>query len=124
MRTLESPVGNEYLNSTLFPVVPSNYDLPASLVNEYRNSLSTNSSRTDISESSSRRSSLSLKRTSSAGNNVTSPSKKSFRQSVLTPPAAPKKRSVLGAASSEGRLFKVLADLFLLAGRTQDAVMW
>lgn len=48
-----------------------------------------------------------------------------FRQSTLNAPPAPKKRlSSIGVASSHGRLFKVLGDFFLLAGRTEDAAVW
>lgn len=47
-----------------------------------------------------------------------------FRQSTLgvTPPK--KRSSGIGAASSHGRLTKVLGDFFLLAGRTEDAYVW
>jgi hypothetical protein len=126
VQTLETPVGNEYLNSTLFPVVPTTNDLPAALVNDYRNSLQTNGSHADL-NSSSRRNSLQLKRpgsTGPAGPGVTSPSRESFRQSTMMANAPVRKRLGIGAASSHGRLFKVLGDLFLLAGRTEDAVVW
>jgi hypothetical protein len=126
VQTLESPVGNEYLNSTMFPVVPSSNELPVALVNDMRNSMPqglSNGSHLDLG-SISRRSSLTLKRSSSASTGVTSPtSKTSFRQSTLLSNATGKKKPI-GAASSHGRLFKVLGDLFLLAGRTEDAVVW
>jgi trafficking protein particle complex subunit 9 len=58
-----------------------------------------------------------LKRTSAA-NSVK-------RQSSLSIPTKVKKRhSGIGVASSLGRLFKILADFFLLAGRTEDATVW
>ncbi|TFY64017.1 hypothetical protein EVJ58_g2901 [Rhodofomes roseus] len=41
-----------------------------------------------------------------------------------TPVTAKKRPNLLGAASSHGRLFKVLADLFLLAGRHADSQIW
>jgi trafficking protein particle complex subunit 9 len=124
--TLETPVGNEYLNSTLFPVVPTSSELPASLVNEYRNSIQANGSQSDLNGASvSRRGSLQLKRPASTGpGGVVSPTKDSFRQSTLMGNAPARKRLGIGAASSHGRLFKVLGDLFLLAGRTEDAVVW
>jgi hypothetical protein len=42
------------------------------------------------------------------------------RQSTLGLP----RKSAVGAASSHGRLFKVLGDLFLISGRTEDATIW
>jgi hypothetical protein len=48
----------------------------------------------------------------------------SARQSTLNVPMARKRQSLIGAASSHGRLFKVLGDLFILAGRTEDASIW
>ena len=47
-----------------------------------------------------------------------------FRQSSLGVPPARKRQTLIGAASSHGRLFKVLGDLFILAGRTEDASVW
>lgn len=35
-----------------------------------------------------------------------------------------KRQSHVGATSSHGRLFKVLGDLFVLAGRLEDASVW
>jgi hypothetical protein len=35
-----------------------------------------------------------------------------------------KRASAIGAVSSHGRLYKVLGDFFLLAGRTEEAMMW
>lgn len=60
-----------------------------------------------------------LKRTSSIGPN-------NYRQSTLGVPASnvKKRLSGIGVSSSLGRLFKVLADFFLLAGRTEDATIW
>ena len=47
-----------------------------------------------------------------------------FRQSSLGVPHVRKRQSHLGAASSHGRLFKLLGDFFVLAGRTEDASVW
>ncbi len=47
-----------------------------------------------------------------------------LRQSSLGVPPARKRQSLIGAASSHGRLFKVLGDLFILSGRTEDASVW
>lgn len=61
---------------------------------------------------------LSLKRVSSAGPGIP-PSP--YRHSSLP---VKKRQIAIGAASSHGRLFKVLGDFFLLAGRTMDASVW
>ncbi|KIL69772.1 hypothetical protein M378DRAFT_190156 [Amanita muscaria Koide BX008] len=101
-QTLESPVGNEYLNASLFPLFPSTSELPNRVGG------------VDYSP----RSSVTL--------SAAPPGKRNsaFRQSILTAPAPKKRMSTIGAASSHGRLFKVLGDLFLLAGRIEDASVW
>jgi hypothetical protein len=35
-----------------------------------------------------------------------------------------KRLSTIGAASSHARLYKMLGDFFLLAGRTEDSTIW
>jgi hypothetical protein len=69
---------------------------------------------------------LNLKRNSSTGPSLgPAGNTNSFRQSTLGIPGAKSKRSSgIGAASSPGRLYKVLADFFLLSGRTEDATVW
>jgi hypothetical protein len=47
-----------------------------------------------------------------------------FRQSSLGVPSVRKRQNIIGAASSHGRLFKLLGDFFILAGRTEDASVW
>ncbi|ETW85889.1 hypothetical protein HETIRDRAFT_42700 [Heterobasidion irregulare TC 32-1] len=42
----------------------------------------------------------------------------------MIPPTPKKRLSGIGVASSHGRLYKVLGDFFLLAGRTEDASIW
>ncbi|EGN95949.1 hypothetical protein SERLA73DRAFT_111910 [Serpula lacrymans var. lacrymans S7.3] len=54
----------------------------------------------------------------------TIPSTSTSRQSTLGVPPAKKRQSAIGASSSHGRLYKVLADFFLLSGRTEDAALW
>jgi hypothetical protein len=46
------------------------------------------------------------------------------RQSSLGPSVVKKRASAIGAVSSHGRLYKVLGDFFLLAGRTEEAAVW
>ncbi|TFY82625.1 hypothetical protein EWM64_g1393 [Hericium alpestre] len=65
--------------------------------------------------------SLAMKRTSSTSPGTTPPGS---RQSTLTVSAPKKRLSVIGTASSHGRLYKVLGDFFLLAARTEDALIW
>ena len=120
VQNLESPIGNEYLNSGLLAtLLPS--QLPNALDLEQRSeSPPSTHSQPELATISNLRKSSTLKRTSSAG-----PTLPSLRQSTLSAPAPGKKRtSGIGAASSHGRLFKVLGDTFLLAGRTEDAVVW
>ncbi|KAG8935684.1 hypothetical protein FRC02_006960 [Tulasnella sp. 418] len=47
-------------------------------------------------------------------------------KSSLSPPSsvAKKRMSTPGSLTASGRLYKILADLYLLAGRTADAVQW
>jgi hypothetical protein len=120
IQNLESPIGNEYLNSGLFSTIPPS-QLPSMLDLEQRSeSPPSTHSQPELSTISNLRKSSTLKRTSSAG-----PALPSLRQSTLSASASGKKRtSGIGAASSHGRLFKVLGDTFLLAGRTEDAVVW
>jgi hypothetical protein len=120
IQNLESPIGNEYLNSGLFATLPPS-QLPSALDLERRSeSPPSTHSHPELPNISNLRKSSTLKRTSSAG-----PTLPSLRQSTLSAPASGKKRtSGIGAASSHGRLFKVMGDTFLLAGRTEDAVVW
>lgn len=121
-QALESPLGNEYLNASVLPTLPSLSELPASLNNNARGDslppLPSHNSQPDMGKSGlTLASHPGMKRVSSSGPN--------YRQSSLGVPTVKKKRlSGIGAASSHGRLFKVLADFFLLAGRTEDASIW
>ena len=120
IQNLESPIGNEYLNSGLFSTLPPS-QLPSALGLEQRSeSPPPIHNQLDLSTVSNLRKSSTLKRASSAG-----PTLPSLRQSTLSSAAPGKKRaSGIGVASSHGRLFKVLGDAFLLAGRTEDAAVW
>ncbi|KAJ7452373.1 TRAPP II complex [Mycena galericulata] len=114
---LESPAGNEHLNSALMPMLPPP-DLAQPLDNgRKRDSLPptpSHNSQPEIKPAFNLASAPSMKRNSSG-----------FRQSTLNlPPPAKKRLSSIGVASSHGRLFKVLGDFFLLAGRTEDAAVW
>lgn len=119
MQTLESPLGNEYLNANVFPELPSPSDMPRPLVDE-PDSVSPLPSFNSQPELARAKSPTSLlKRTSSIGPTGTA------RQSALViPPRTPKRQSTIGVSSNAGRMFKVLGDLFLLAGRTEDASIW
>lgn len=64
---------------------------------------------------------LGIKRNASSG--PSSPMG-SNRQSTLNVTMPRKRQSHVGATSSHGRLFKVLGDLFVLAGRLEDASVW
>lgn len=113
VEVLESPQGNEYLNGSLFPTMPALSDMPMQLGNYSRSS----SPQPDPRRTSFQR--------SSSGFNSPAASATSFRQSTLGLPANRNKRnSAIGAVSSPGRLYKVWADFFLLAGRIEDATIW
>ncbi|TFK54866.1 hypothetical protein OE88DRAFT_1653405 [Heliocybe sulcata] len=128
---LETPLGNEYLNSAPFPVLPPASELPESLDqidDTKRASLPSYSSNPELSAANGtmipKRPGLSLKRTSTLGPG-SSPVTPAFRSTSLTiQPPSKKRHSGIGAASSHGRLFKTLGDFFLLAGRIEDASVW
>ncbi|KAL0946868.1 hypothetical protein HGRIS_013034 [Hohenbuehelia grisea] len=125
VQTLESPLGNEYLNSSSMPVLPPRSEMPASLDADAKQdppSLLSHNSQPEISKSAFTLSSAPVKRNSSA---VSALPSAGFRQSTFGAPVLPKKRaSGIGAASSHGRLYKVFGDLFMLAGRTDDSMTW
>ncbi|KAF8921247.1 TRAPP II complex [Mucidula mucida] len=119
VQTLESPLGNEYLNASLFPILPPLSELPTPLDSNINGSpmpsFPTHNSVPDMSKSGFASSSVPpMKRTSSTGH----------RQSTLGPPAPRKRFSSIGVASSHGRLFKVLGDFYTIAGRIEDASIW
>lgn len=123
VQALESPLGNEYLNSSLMPTLPPLSEIPSPLDATSKHDslppLPSHNSQPEMTRTGlTLASAPPLKRNSSSG--------PALRQSTLNLPVqVPKKRvSGIGVASSHGRLFKVLGDFFLLAGRTEDAVVW
>jgi hypothetical protein len=120
IQTLESPLGNEYLNSSVMPILPPLSDIPSSLHSEYKkdsvhptfhaNQLDANKSGFGLAGASS------LKRNSTALPGV--------RQSTLNVQNPKKRVSTIGTTSSHARLYKLLGDFFLLAGRLEDASVW
>jgi hypothetical protein len=127
INTLESSLGNEHLNASLFPSLPSAADFPMPIVDEDPESilrLPPHNSQPDLSSGLARRGTspmLGIKRNPSsfAGQPTAT-----MRQSSLGIPTARKRQSLIGAASSHGRLFKALGDFFTLAGRAEDASVW
>ncbi|KAH7914700.1 TRAPP II complex [Hygrophoropsis aurantiaca] len=130
VNVLETPLGNEYLNSTLFPTLPTSSQMPPPLDSDSKFDLPphlmSHSSQSEIGFSTlNAPSNFILKRNSSATPGVNpSTSMNPNRQSTLSIPPVKKRPSAVGAASPHGRLYKVLADFFLLAGRTEDATLW
>ncbi|KAG2144925.1 TRAPP II complex [Suillus cothurnatus] len=120
---LESPIGNEYLNSALFPTLPSPTEMPLSL-NSGNFGYSSYSSQPELDSSGLAAPGIQIKRSSTAGPGINHTASFIQRQSTLGPPAVRKRASAVGAVSSHGRLYKVLGDFFLLAGRTEDASLW
>lgn len=118
-QALESPLGNEYLNSTLLPILPSLSDIPSSLNGTKKDTLPPLPSQhsQDTSKPNFTLSAVpSTKRASSIN--------PSFRHPNVGVPPAKKRLSSIGVASSHARLYKVLGDLFLLSGRSEDAQVW
>jgi trafficking protein particle complex subunit 9 len=127
INTLESSLGNEYLNGSLFPTLPSVADFPMPLVDEEPESLfrlPSHNSQPELSLGLIRRGTSPMLGAKRNPSSVAGQTTASMRQSSLGPPTARKRQTIIGAASSHGRLFKVLGDLFLLAGRTEDASVW
>ncbi|KAI0341607.1 hypothetical protein BDW22DRAFT_1358429 [Trametopsis cervina] len=130
VQALESPQGNEHLNAVLFPLLPSDSELPKALEGDgpIRSSLPPlphqHSQPELVTPASLLRSKtptpLMVKRNSSLGPGPPSP----YRHSSLPAQSGKKKPTTIGAVSSHGRLYKVLGDFFLLAGRTMDASVW
>ncbi|KAF8636691.1 hypothetical protein AX17_003496 [Amanita inopinata Kibby_2008] len=118
VQTLESPIGNEYLNSSLLPLLPPQSELPSRIdtTNTGNSAIPSHHSHPELSRNSIILSSPPPAKRNSSGS--------AFRQSTLNVPAPKKRMSTIGVASSHGRLFKVLGDLFLLAGRVEDASVW
>lgn len=131
MQSLETPLGNEYLNAALFPTLPPVSEMPKPLENDMplRSSLPplpSQHSQPELATGSSllrakTPTTLSVKRNSSIG---PGPPSSPFRQASLPAPSAKKKPTAIGAVSSHGRLYKVLGDFFLLAGRSMDSTVW
>ncbi|GLB34932.1 putative transport protein Trs120 or TRAPPC9, TRAPP II complex subunit [Lyophyllum shimeji] len=118
VQALESPLGNEYLNSTLLPTIPPLSEIPEPLNGPKRDllpPLPSHNSQPDMNKANFTLSAAPMKRTSSGPG---------FRQSSSSSQPAKKRLSTIGAASSHARIFKVLGDLFLLAGRPEDALVW
>jgi trafficking protein particle complex subunit 9 len=116
VQILETPLGNEYLNATLLPTLPP--EGTSSLLDNgsKRDSLPPlphNSSQPELNVMPA---AISLKRNLSSGPGL--------RQASLNVSAIKRRHAGIGAASPHGRLFKVLGDFFLLAGKTEDAVIW
>lgn len=127
MKTLESPSGSEALNAGLFARMPHYKTTRASLdaheagrpssVASPLHSLPENGSSIRASDPR-----LNLKRASTMGPGIGGTNN---RSSQLIVPSS--KKRISGANSGSGthaRLYKVLGDLFLLAGRTMDASIW
>lgn len=120
---LESPIGNEYLNSALFPTLPSPSEMPLSL-SSGNLGYPSYSSQPELDSSGLTTPGIQIKRSSTAGPGISHTASLIQRQSTLGSPAVRKRVSAVGAVSSHGRLYKVLGDFFLLAGRTEDASLW
>ncbi|KAG6900876.1 hypothetical protein C0993_009994 [Termitomyces sp. T159_Od127] len=118
VQALESPMGNEYLNSALLPTIPPLSEIPEPLNGLRKDSLPplpSHNSQPDMTKGNFTLSAAPIKRTSSGPG---------FRQASVASQPVRKRLSTIGVASSHARLFKVLGDLFLLSGRPEDALVW
>lgn len=126
MKTLETPSGSEALNAGLFARMPNYKTSRASIdVEEFGrpssvasplHSLPGRSSPTGRADPR-----LNVKRASTLGPGIIGSSNRGLQVSHLDK----KRQSALsGGSGSHARLYKVLGDLFLLAGRIMDASIW
>ena len=103
------------------PLLPPLSDLPSPLNSltktESPPPLTSHSSQPDISKPFTLNAVPALKRHSSTTATNT-------RQPNLAVQTQKKRLSTIGTSSSHGRLYKTLGDFFLLAGRTEDAMIW
>lgn len=104
------------------PLLPPLSDLPSPLNSLSKNeesppSLASRSSQPDVSKPFTLNAVPTLKRHSSTTTTNT-------RQTNLAVQTQKKRLSTIGISSSHGRLYKTLGDFFLLAGRTEDAMIW
>ena len=115
---LETPWGNEYLNATLFPILPVTSEMPHLFLASFpsQSDLTTSHLTTPTNNGS--------LRNSSAPGALGFPTTGLQRHSSLGPSPAKKRVSAVGTTSSHARLFKLYGDVFLLAGRTQDSKIW
>jgi hypothetical protein len=104
------------------PLLPPLSDLPSPLnslsKNEYLPPLTSHNSQPDISKPFTLNAVPTLKRHSSTTATTNT------RQPNLAVQTQKKRLSTIGTSSSHGRLYKTLGDIFLLAGRTEDAMIW
>ena len=122
---LETPLGNEYLNATLFPTLPVAAEMPFALESSshpFHATFPTHSSQPDLNSSHLSTSTNNGVTRYSPGASVSAVGLQ--RHSTLGPPPVKKRVSAVGTTSSHARLFKVYGDFFLLAGRTQDSRIW
>lgn len=125
MKALETPQGSESLNAGLFGNI---LDFSNSIVDEstVHTANVMQHSQPDIASGGSMLSSndvsrLPLKRASTLGPGI---SVANNRGSMLLVPPGKRRQITLNTATSHARLYKVLGDLFLMAGRTMDATIW
>ncbi|KAG8890406.1 hypothetical protein FRB99_003869, partial [Tulasnella sp. 403] len=127
-KALESPTGLEALNSRLLPQIAYSdepegvpfsfesrtWDVPSTIQVPNGSGVETPRNSGDFSQSNGLRPTPKRSGTTS-----------SARSSLAPAPVNTKKRISIGLASgASGRAYKLVADLFLLAGRTSDAVQW
>ena len=125
VHTLETPLGNEYLNAALFPTLPAAAEMPFPLDSDPQIFTTSFPSQSELIASHlSAPTNNGMTRILSGSGALLGSTTGLQRHSTLGPPPAKKRVSAVGTTSSHARLFKVYGDFFLLAGRTEDAQIW
>jgi hypothetical protein len=113
------------LNAVLFPILPSPSETPLSLSSSaFRTNIPPSLSQPEFDSSGLAALNISLKRSSTSVPGISHMSSLTQRQSSLGPSPVKKRVNAIGAVSSHGRMYKVLGDFYLLAGRTEEAMVW
>lgn len=130
IKMLETPSGNEALNDGPFANLQSFLDCRSLVSGDKSHGAqppalgvqhSQPEMQTDATVRLSESSKIALKRSSTTGPGGIHSAN---RKSSLNVAPSKKRQSTVAPTASHGRLYKVLGDLFLLAGRTMDATIW
>ncbi|KAF8590613.1 hypothetical protein K439DRAFT_1382134 [Ramaria rubella] len=128
-RTVESPIGMETLNNNVFPAITSlsdqrnSYESPTLSRNSLPSNLSASGNSNQKETGISRSTTPVNKRTIALDTSRPGLTPRNASLAATVTPKSTRRQSGIGIPLT-GRLFKLLGDLFLLAGRTSDACVW